>query len=116
MKYVFLEKNIAEENKRNNNVSIKHFYNYFYYITEDPHYTYNEHTSKKEIHFDIGQTIEDNFTKITDITQADSNGDQNILGDVLGYILYKELFDKNFIKFTVNDDDKNNIKIENVEF
>lgn len=116
MKYVFLEKNTEEESKRNNNVSTEHFYNYFYYITENPHYIYNELTPKKEIHFDVGQTIENNFIKTTDITQTSSHGGQNVLGEVFGYMLSNGLSGVKFLKFTVNDDEKNDIKIENVDF
>lgn len=112
MKYIFLKKNEnAEESIRQ-----KYAYNYYYYVTTIDDYIYNEKDLKDEINFGIEQVKEDNLFKITDFCQSYSNSLQNDFGKIFGYILSRNIIDKEFIKFTVNDDDKNDIKIENVEF
>lgn len=112
MKYIFLKKNENAEES----IKQKYAYNYYYYDTTIDDYIYNEKDLKNEINFGIEQVKEDNLFKITDFCQSYSDGLQNYFGKIFGYILSRNIIDKEFIKFTVNDDDENNIKIENVEF
>lgn len=107
MQYAFLEKNKNVDNSIKSN----YFYNYYYYITPIKNYIYDENTAKQEINFSIEEIEENHLFKIRKFTQTNSNGSEDIIGEIFSYVLANNLFYKDIIKFTL-DDNNNIIKAE----
>lgn len=105
MKYVFLERNSVE----NPDPLIE---DYFYFITEDKDLIYANvsEENKVPISFNL-QSL-----KPISFTHHSPKGLESAFGDMFLNIINKNLLEVKILKFTVNDDDKNDIKIENVEF
>lgn len=105
MKYIFLEKNSVE----NPDPLIE---DYFYFITEDKDLIYANvpEENKVPISFNL-QSL-----KPISFTHHSPKDLESVFGDMFLNIINKNLSKVKILKFTVNDNDKNNIKIENVEF
>ena len=104
MKYIFLEKKPV----KNPDSLIK---DYFYFITEDKNLIYTNVPEEDKV------AISFSFKSLKPIsfTHQSPQKLESVFGDMFLDIVHKELLDVKVLKFIVNDNDKDNIKIENVE-
>lgn len=104
MKYIFLEKNSVE----NPDPLIK---DYFYFITEDKDLIFANVPEEDKV------AISFNFESLKPISFTHHSPPklESVFGDMFLDIVHKELLEVKVLKFIVNDNDKNNIKIEKVE-